>query len=132
MNPDQLLAVVGATVGAVVALVTMGLARAPGCRELRWLALISATAGAVCALRSFGDGVQSDVAARAIARLAVGAGGVLAYGWLRYEGSDVQRPGNPWDRALGAAVLTIGALALVPSAVLGATVVRHVDPSTGG
>ena len=131
MNPDELLAVIGATVGAVVALVTVGLARAPGCRELRWLAIIASTAGAVCALRSFGDTVRKRRGTRVVARILVGGGGVLAYGWLRYEASDAERQATPLDRALGAIVLAIGALALVPSVVLGSTVVHHVDPATG-
>jgi len=127
MNHDQVLAVVGATVGLAVALVTMGLARAPGCRELRWLGLIAATAGAICALRPLAQSLDGDLVARVLTRLGIGLGGVVSYGWLRYEAAETGRPTTRLDRALGASVLAFAAVALIPSAVLGQDVVRHGD-----
>jgi two-component system NtrC family sensor kinase len=127
MNPDQLLATIGATVGVVVAVATVGLSRAPGCRDLRWLGVITGAAGVMCAFRSMAEGLDGDAMARALTRGGMALGGLLAYGWLRYESTESGRPPSRVDRALGALVLAVGALSLVPSIIVGQGVVRHGD-----
>jgi signal transduction histidine kinase/ActR/RegA family two-component response regulator len=131
MNLDQLLATIGATVGIAVALATIGLSRAPGCRELRWLGVITGAAGVACAMRPLAEGLDGDTVARVFARIGMGAGGILSYGWLRYEAAEARRPASRLDRAMGATLLAFAAVALVPSAVLGQQVVRHTDGWSG-
>src|ERR1700733_11765198 len=125
MNHEQLLATVGAPVGIAVALLTMGLSRAPGYEPLRWLAMIMGTAGVMVGLRSLVQDVDSDAVGRVLTRVDLALAGILSYGWLKYATSEAHRAPTRVDRALGASVLACAALALVPSAVIGEHIVRH-------
>jgi signal transduction histidine kinase/ActR/RegA family two-component response regulator len=126
MNHEQVLAAVGATVGVVVALLTLGLARAPGCRGLKWLGLVTLSAGAICALRTAAEGTADDRTAATLVHLVEAMSGVLIYSWVRYEASDRDRALGRAERAMAMAAVVATVLWLV-SSVAGARVLRHGD-----
>lgn len=131
MNHEQLLATIGATAGVVLALLTMGLSRAPGYGELRWLGVITGAAGSMCALRLLAEELDDEETVRILVRVGLAMGGLLSYGWLRYEASETGRHPSRLDRALGATVLAFAALALIPSVALGQRIIRHGDGWNG-
>jgi signal transduction histidine kinase/ActR/RegA family two-component response regulator len=127
MNHEQVLGTVGATVGAIVALLTLGLSRAPGCRALRWLALIAATAGTIGLLRAIADGFVDDRMVVWVSQLNLALSGVLVWGWVRYEAREAERAFGRLERVSGRVSLGISALSLVPSLLISVHVVRHSD-----
>jgi signal transduction histidine kinase/CheY-like chemotaxis protein len=126
MSYDQALATIGATVGVLVALLTLGLARAPGCRGLQWLGVIAFCAGAICTLRTIAESA-TDGAVAVLTQVGMALSGVMLLAWVKYEASDTGRTPSRSERVLAAGGISVAVLSLVPSLVVSPAVIRHGD-----
>jgi len=100
---------------ATAALVFYGLSRAPGWGALRWLALSGAAAATFSSLNTLlllPAAPPEAVAFNYRTNIALSA--VVAYAWLRFTERFTGRPKGRWDRWLGAALLVVAGLGLVP------------------
>jgi signal transduction histidine kinase/ActR/RegA family two-component response regulator len=136
MSLPFILAVCGATLGGLFALLGLALARAPGGKELRWFALIAGTAGLYCACVAAELGSRDDAWGLALSRASFALAAINMFAWLRYSPG---RPARGLDRALDALLVAIGALALVPGLLVGSAVAPHpgvwgagIVPTVGG
>jgi signal transduction histidine kinase/ActR/RegA family two-component response regulator len=127
MSYEQVLSTASATVGVLVLLLTLGLARAPGCKGLQWLGVIAFSAGGISALRTMAESVATDREVALVTQLAMALTGVMLWAWVRYEASGSDRPRRWTDAAFSAGALAVACLALVPSLLVTTTVVRHRD-----
>ena len=116
---------VASTLMAALAVLGAWLSRAPGWRELRWLAVVSATASvyAVCDLSSVVGAPDWAVAwASRVGLVGAGAHGV---GWVLYMREQESRKLLAYERFAMVAVASIGLLALVPGLVVANEVHHH-------
>jgi hypothetical protein len=127
MNHEQVLATVGATVGVLVALLTVGLARAPGCRGLSWLGLIALCAGAIGVLRAIAEGMTANGAIARVTQINMALSGLMLCAWVKYEASGPERPSRVKQGVLVAIALVFAALPLIPSLIVSSDVIRHGD-----
>jgi signal transduction histidine kinase len=127
MNHEQVLATVGATVGVLVALLTVGLARAPGCRGLSWLGLIALCAGAIGVLRAIAEGMTANGAIARVTQINMALSGLMLCAWVKYEASGPERPNRVKQGVLVAIALVFAALPLIPSLIVSSDVIRHGD-----
>jgi signal transduction histidine kinase/ActR/RegA family two-component response regulator len=127
MNHEQVLATISATVGVLVALLTLGLARAPGCRGLQWLGAIAFCAGAISALRTMAESLTHERDIVQMTQVGMALSGIMLWSWVKYEASGQERPGRLAERALGPIALIFVALSVVPSLLVSSTIIRHGD-----
>ena len=125
MNFPAAASVVASAVGLLFALLAMGLASAPGWRELRWFAVIAATASGYAACDVLQDlGGQPQVVVWA-SRISVSLAGVHGFGWLRYMAAQARRSNTMLEKVMSVVCLTSGALSLVPTLVISDLVETH-------
>ncbi len=116
-----LLAVCGATLGAAFALLSLAFARAPGWHSLRWFAVVAGTAAIFCGCFSVQLATRQDWLVEVLARIQLTLAAVHTAAWVPYSGVGPRR----LARGLQAVALSIGALALVPGALVGRVILRH-------
>jgi len=129
LTHDQLLALVGLTVGCLVGLLTLGLSRAPGCGGLRWLGLITACAGVTGALRT-AAGSFDEPTVWLFTRMGLSLTGVMVYAWWRYARSEAGRPPDRTERVLSTSALAFAVIAFVPGVAIRPSAVWHGDGLT--
>ncbi len=127
MNHEVVLATVSATVGVLVALLTLGLARAPGCRGLQWLGALAFCAGAISALRTAAESAADDRDVARVTQVGMALSGLMLWSWVQYEASGRKRSGTGAGRLLGAVALTFAGLSVIPSLLISPTIIRHGD-----
>jgi signal transduction histidine kinase len=100
---------------ATIALVFLGLSRAPGWESLRWLALASAAAAVFSSCNTaFLAPSTPDWLVLSGYQLNVGLGALVAVSWLRFALAFDERSPSWVDQAATAALLLVMALTLVP------------------
>ncbi len=118
-------------VGVLFALLTAGLSRGPGWRELRYYSVCALCAG----LFAIGNSVVgTEATARTLeiaSRFTLAAAGLHGAAWFAYSAARDGRPMSRFDRAMAGLALVVGAAALVPRVLVSGEAARRTVPWLG-